>query len=87
MGATAPVAYALPKVKYLFSLKVWLSRMTRTMADKTEERLRDLLEQAIRAKDQTEVERLLTEFRIVMSERVATARIALRSQRLLLDDL
>jgi len=46
-----------------------------------------LLEQGIRAKDQTEVERLLTEFRIVMSERVATARIALRSQRLLLDDL
>ena len=54
------------------------------MGQDIDARLRQLLEDAIAADNQADVERLLTEFRLLLDEHVATAKIGLHSQRFLL---
>jgi hypothetical protein len=50
------------------------------MLNHTETRLRALCEQAIGAREASEVERLLTEFRLALEDHIAEARISLGSQ-------
>ncbi|MGH7192022.1 MAG: hypothetical protein ACREJM_00640 [Candidatus Saccharimonadales bacterium] len=57
------------------------------MAHETENRLRDLCQQAVAAKDQSQVERLLIEFRLVLEDHVEQARVALSSQLSILNDM
>lgn len=50
------------------------------MPKRTEKRLRDLCEQAIAAKDQSEVERKTSELRVALGEHISAARESLSSQ-------
>jgi hypothetical protein len=57
------------------------------MIQDMENRLRDLCDLAVAAKDQTEVERLLVEFRIALEDHIRQAKVSLGCQLSVLDDL